>query len=641
MQDTTSHLMRKQNEVRVSENAEYNKVIGSARRRNGYEKVGETIQYGNDSLYGGVFRYGDNHKLITGINSSSGLTAGLRYLDTGGYWTSLLSDAAPHTRFNCLNYFDELYVCGMSPTNVYYPLTNIDASLTTSLTRNVQFAPKCRFIVEFGGRLLALNCEVNGVRRPNFGYFSSPPIGAITFVQTEQKGLLKQLRVDSVRYLKPGMIVDIYGAGTEAKKVSSLTIISVDKKNNRISFADTQIDVADNDEIWPEGRKGKLTVLWNTDYPTPQSADSFFLPPGLDVDNAITGWGKNNGRLLLFTKNSVVKYDGASLVPVSETVGCVSHETIKNVGSWTIWAHSSGVWGYNDNIGQPKKLSKAVQKYFAAINQSSYPKMSANVNGANVYKLAVGELLPVDSPTTSTSTSSTSTSSTSSSTSSTSTSSTSTSSTSTSQTTTTTSTSSTSSSTSSTSTSSTSVSTSSTSTSTSTSTSSTTTTTLASSKRVVRFCYDFDSNTWWLEYHRREIRFQFNHTMHGYTKPYFTDENGMLFRDETGNLDHEDTIPMAIEWGRDNFGTELKKHYHGCTVDAELAAGTMVMAAIDGSEFKPVGQITQTVTEFTFPFTADGHDVNYKFTHNDQGDSPVINGVVTYWSPAESQGASG
>jgi hypothetical protein len=42
-------------------------------------------------------------------------------------------------------------------------------------------------------------------------------------------------------------------------------------------------------------------------------------------------------------------------------------------------------------------------------------------------------------------------------------------------------------------------------------------------------------NAWWTEEHKREIRFQFNHTMNGYTKPYFTDETGRLFRDETGN----------------------------------------------------------------------------------------------------------
>jgi hypothetical protein len=66
---------------------------------------------------------------------------------------------------------------------------------------------------------------------------------------------------------------------------------------------------------------------------------------------------------------------------------------------------------------------------------------------------------------------------------------------------------------------------------------------------------------WWTEEHKREIRFQFTHTMNGYTKPYFTDETGRLFRDETGNLDNADPIPMEIEFGRNNLGTDQLKQY--------------------------------------------------------------------------------
>jgi hypothetical protein len=639
LQVGTSHLLRRRNEVIKTKNAVYNYKIGSARRRYGYEKVGRTIEHGNDSLGAGVFRYGTNNKIIVGINNTANTSATLRYLDTADYWANLITNAAANTRFQLLNDLNELYVAGASDTNVYLPLTNIDSSLNVSTSHNVYTAPSSKFVAEYRGELFAINCYLNGKYYPDRFYKSSPPIGYITQVQTDQKGLLKQLRVNTVRYLKPGMQVDIYGAGTEAKKVSALTIVSVDKKNERISFIDATIDVADNDEIWLTGTKGTLSRFWNTDYKNPEKADWDRVPPGKDAKPEFTGWGKNNNRLFLYTRNTFLKYDGANLITVSNTVGCVSHETIQNIGSWTIWLHDTGVWGYNDNTGQLKLLSRAIDPYIRAINPVNLAKASAVVVG-NVYKLAVGELLPLESATTSTSTSSTSTSSTSSSTSSTSTSSTSTSSTSisTSSTTTSTSTSSTSTSVSSTSTSSTSISTSSTSTSVSTSTSSTTTTTAQSTKKAYRLCYDFEMNAWWTEEHKREMRFQFNHEMNGYTKSYFTDETGRLFRDEIGSLDNADPIPLEIEWGRNNFGTDQKKTYFSALIDSENARGAIISYSVDGKEFQVLGQITEDVV--VLPFKQRGQEVqgrhiSFKITHNDPGTQPMINGITSYHAIVE------
>lgn len=640
LQNGVSHLLRKRNEVAQATNANFNKKIGSVVRRDGYEKVARTIVHGNDSLGAGVYKFGTNSKVIVGINNQSNTNATLQVLDTDDYWTTLLSNAQANTRFQAVNFLKEYFIAGCSDNSVYLPLTNIDSGLNVSTSHNVYKAPLSKFIIDFQGGLYAANVMVDGVRYRNRVYPSSPAIGPITFIQTDQKGLLKQLRVDATTYLKVGMQIDIYGAGTEAKKQSAITIISVNKKDKRISFADTQIDVSDNDEIWLTGTKNSLSIFWNTDDPTPQDAVFYELLPGKEAAPEITGWGKNNNRLLFFTKNSFYKFDGANMIQVSDTVGCVSHETIQNIGPWTLWLHNTGVWGYNDNSsGEPKLLSRSIQPYIDAINQTNLSKASAGVSG-RVYKVAVGELLPLDSVTTSTSTSSTSTSSTSSSTSSTSTSSTSTSSTSlsTSSTSKSTSTSSTSTSTSSTSTSSTSVSTSSTSSSVSTSTSSTTTTTAASSKEVIRLCYDFDMNAWWVEEHRREIRFQFNHTMHGYTKLYFTDDTGRLFRDETTNLDNADPIPMELEMGRTNFGTDQKKNYLSVLIDSEKARGATIQYQIDGGNFITLGQITEPIQKLIFPQgnqLIEGRDISYKFVINDTGEPPVINGLTTYYSVSE------
>jgi hypothetical protein len=151
-------------------------------------------------------------------------------------------------------------------------------------------------------------------------------------------------------------------------------------------------------------------------------------------------------------------------------------------------------------------------------------------------------------------------------------------------------------------------------------------------------CYDFDLNAWWIEEHKREFRFQFNHTMHGYTKPYFTDETGRLFRDETGNLDNIDPIPMAIELGRNNFGSDQKKNYHSVLVDSENARGAALQYSIDGGNFETLGEIDENVQKMIFPQRGnliEGRDINYKIVHNSKGNPTVVNGLTSFYSITE------
>lgn len=134
------------------------------------------------------------------------------------------------------------------------------------------------------------------------------------------------------------------------------------------------------------------------------------------------------------------------------------------------------------------------------------------------------------------------------------------------------------------------------------------------------------------------MRFQFNHTMNGYTKPYFTDDTGRLFRDETGNLDNFDSIPMEIDGGRSNMGTDQTKVYHSVLVNSENARGAILKYAIDGGNFETLGQITNPVQKFEWPQGGqliEGRDVDYKVSHNSPGDPPVVNGYTTFYSVSE------
>src|SRR6202035_3044205 len=111
----------------------------------------------------------------------------------------------------------------------------------------------------------------------------------------------------------------------------------------------------------------------------------------------ITGWTVNNNRLFIYTKNSFIKWDGTNLTILSQSVGTVSHESIANIGSWTLWLHTTGVWGYNDTTGQLKMISKAITPLIQRINPVNLSKASAIVAN-RTYKLSVGQLMNAVTP---------------------------------------------------------------------------------------------------------------------------------------------------------------------------------------------------------------------------------------------------
>lgn len=126
--------------------------------------------------------------------------------------------------------------------------------------------------------------------------------------------------------------------------------------------------------------------------------------------------------------------------------------------------------------------------------------------------------------------------------------------------------------------------------------------------------------------------------MSGYTKPYFTDDTGRLFRDETTNTDNGESIPMEIEIGRSNLGTDQNKGFLAVLVDSENARGAQLQYSLDGGPFNTLGQITDNIEKLVFPQVGqliEARDINYKIVHNDTGYPTIINGLTTYHYLAE------
>ncbi len=129
--------------------------------------------------------------------------------------------------------------------------------------------------------------------------------------------------------------------------------------------------------------------------------------------------------------------------------------------------------------------------------------------------------------------------------------------------------------------------------------------------------------------------------MNGYRKPYFTDENGYLFRDETGLTDAGNSIPMILESGRTNCGIEQRKTWGALQVDSENARGAIIQVSFDGGDWKtfPNWQLKDNIQTLNFPQKGQllaSRDIDVRIVHNDYGDPPAVNGFTVYFALSES-----
>jgi hypothetical protein len=613
----------KDNELTRAENARYDKVLGGITRRPGYESLSGIAGAGTPiNGLNSYSRKSGDFKLLAAADTDI-------YYENGPAWASITSAMPDETKVDFENMMDKTFVVGYSATTDTYLQTTSIFNATASTTSDVYQAPRGKYITKFQEKLYIANCSVDGKKYPNRVYVSSAPKGIITSVNGDYKGIYWQIQVDSVRYLKPGMVIDIYGQNSNKKKVDSLTIIGVDKAQNKISFAPTNITISDIDDIYLEDTYGQRNIFWNTDYPTAQSADFIEIPVENNEIPVITGTFVHNNRYWIFTEHSRWKWDGANLVKVSSTIGTTSHWSIKEVRNWMVFCNKTGIWTISDANGQEQLISRGIQNYVDAVNQVNWYDAVA-VSTGDLYKLYVGPLSDIDGRTTSTSTSSTSTSSTSSSTSSTSTSSTSTSSTSTSSTTITTSTSSTSRSTSTTSASTSSTSSSSTSQSTSTST-----TTVVTGTEGYLFVYDFSMNVWSTDTTDRRITASVNHIMHGYEKMYFGDSTGHVFRDGTGLTDATRPVQFLVETKRFHQDKpEETKTYRRAYIYTQNGHYGVASYSIDGGEWQVIGQLSKNVTGIELG-DVKGRDIAFRVAQNNGGESVVFIGVTVVWLRGE------
>lgn len=125
-----------------------------------------------------------------------------------------------------------------------------------------------------------------------------------------------------------------------------------------------------------------------SDFGLPRSVALYSLR--LALGGPVTGLASHNRRLVVFTRNSMRVVDGSvpagtdSMSLVSDGIGCVAHNTIRQTRSGLlVWLSTDGVYAW-DGSGQPQRISRKMDALFTASQETSLPtQYGANFNPKN------------------------------------------------------------------------------------------------------------------------------------------------------------------------------------------------------------------------------------------------------------------
>ena len=166
--------------------------------------------------------------------------------------------------------------------------------------------------------------------------------------------------------------------------------------------------------------------------------------------------------------------------------------------------------------------------------------------------------------------------------------------------------------------------------------------------KITRFIYNFDMNIWWREAHSRRQVFSFVSSISGVARCYFLDENGNMFLDEDTNLDWTDTIPWFVQYGRRTFGPNRLTHWsdsimkplNGMYFYATNIAGAVLRVKAYGSKdnnWQTIGQLVEPITTINVPSNhpIEGRDFDFKVSGNSNSAPAKIEGFEVWFSATQ------
>lgn len=641
IQSATTWLLRKTNELEDAYNVRFNKYLGAVTRINGYVKEGnamsETVR--SQGLHEAKFANGAKTFVAINNDPTSPTATILQWYEKalGSSWTTLSGTSIDEDTLVDMNdSLGEMYISGISTTTGNrVQIINVQDSLAVSTTRNLYGAPKSTYIVEYQGQLYAINVDINGTVYSDRAYRSSEALGAITFVQGYQAFSTTNITVklDSVQYIKPGMALDTYKAGTETETYDNLSVISVDKNLKTMTFL---AQTTSSDNTMANASTDQIVVTSSTLFPTgqPVQLSGGTLPTGLTAGTTYFAINIDSTHIQLATSYSNAIANPA--VPVDITVAGSGTATVYQgmADNDELWGHArKNELAYYWNLDYPTTdqadflriipgvssdsnilaYAKSNNRLFLFTKTATFKWDNANLNPVfedigcinqqtiqnigdwliwvdadgqiqarndstgqhEIISRAIRNKWLENVPQSAFMNASS-----------------------------------------------------------------------GRSKNIYkinvgsingqiwRFCYDFDSNNW-----SREVvnKLMWNHLysdMGGNLRLYFTDNSGQMWLDEEGNLQDTQTIPFYVRLGRDNGGTDFIKNMEGFYIYGENTSGASVKLRIEDGDPKDIGMLTGAISIVNVPENAksSGKYYDIEITQNSEGDAISIEGVSPFYN---------
>ena len=641
VQDGTNGFLRAPNEVEDIINGRLDYTIGSIARRNGYVQYADTLEAGKNGLGLHTAKFSTGEKIIAAINDSGDTKTNVKSL-SGSTWSNLTlpNDIEPSTETQIYGSIDELYIAGVDDSGNRMDIVNVKNDLTASITRNLIGAPKGRFIAEFGGSLYIMNVELDGTIHADRAYKSSAALSAITFTRGNQTaGPDNVMSVDSVRYLKAGMAIDIYDHVAGTARYSNVTISSVDKGEDTLTLparsgaltfgtgdVNTSTDVITLSSTANFTTGTPVAITSTNTVPAPLTDDTVYyvinvsgttIKLATTAENATAGTAfdltssgsgthtihllytvADNDEIYLTGRKGELCYLWNTDYPTADKADYLKiPSSLSSDNSIIGWAKSNDrLFMYTETSTHRWDRARMITRY-EDIGCASHKTIRnigdwviwLDIDGrVNAYNDATGQhefiSKAVDKRYFNDLTAS--------------------------------------------------------------NISGATASKLKNVYKlclgtvdgvVRRVCYDFDSNNWTRENHTRPMLQNIGSNVSGVRKNYFLDDTGKLFKDDTGNLDDDATIPLSVKFGKDYNGTDKKKDYIGWKFFGGNLAGAQARCYLDG---KPdpieIGKLTGNISELAVgnkPIS--GNNINLEISINSEGKPPIIDGYAPYFTLVE------
>lgn len=643
---TTSHI-RKPNEVADVQNLDFWTKLGAMMRRKGSAGSALNLPKLPDSqptLSAFIARYPG----LTEIWASNNVTvseSNLKYYN-GSSWTNLRTGLPADAEINYMNDVEEVWaaVYDAATDTVIQPFS-VDSTHSVSTTRHLKFGPAARFWIEFNGAVYGANVTVDGVRYRDRLYKSSGLTGVISFVrapitiQTTQAAptvFTVPIDIDSVRYLKPTMDIDIYKAGTSTR-IYQATITAVDKILDTITIAADSLTTANTNvntttdvitvpsntwintgtplTLWTSGAPGgtvngtvyyairltATTIKLATTYAnalagtaidlTSQGTGSHVFSLALVFGNKDEIWGRDRkGKLTRYWNTDYRNPEVADWIKIPATLDATNDITAvgKLSNRMFIFTENSMIRFDGGNIVPLKNDIGCISQKTIVYYDSFMAWMDSN--GQVWYRNEeAGEMdilsLPIEDVI-----------------------------------------------------------------------KQFTQDELKKATAVcvgpimklylgkkdglaVRLNYHFQANQWSVHYYETTFNIQLQYKFQGVIKPHWFDEVGQMWVDEYGDDDNGKTIPFNVAIGDDTFGVDEQKSYQGVKLYSTGAIGTKVLASVDKGDFVEVGEITSPVCVIDWSVLKrplKGTSINLAFTNStNTGDPASIEKATIFYNKEE------